>query len=154
MYVEDEFCVVDPCHKKNGHICQLLEEETLVEDIIGEPHNLIGSLKYDKKKVRESIKNFVDINALVARCCWKASGEEMDGEAFLEECIALKEGMDKMKESYMSLISDREHLLMVAEMYHCAFEIETQESERLHSKWEATYDSLKTTQEALQESRL
>ena len=39
-------------------------------------------------------------------------------------------------------------------MYHCAFERETQESERLHSKWEATYDSLKRTQEALQESRL
>ena len=21
MFVEDEFCVVDPCHKKNRHIC-------------------------------------------------------------------------------------------------------------------------------------
>ena len=54
----------------------------------------------------------------------------------------------------MSLISDRENLLMVAEMYHCAFERETQDSKRLHSKWEATYDSLKRTQEVLQESRL
>ena len=43
---------------------------------------------------------------------------------------------------------------MVAEMYHCALERETQESERLHSKWDATYDSLKRTQESLQESRL
>ena len=25
LYVENEFCVVDPCHKKNGLICQLLE---------------------------------------------------------------------------------------------------------------------------------
>ena len=54
----------------------------------------------------------------------------------------------------MNLISDREHLLMVVEMYHCAIERETQESERLHIKWEATYDSLKRTQESLQESRL
>ena len=55
--------------------------------------------------------------------------------------------MAKIKEGYMNLISDREHLLIVVEMYHCAFERETQESERLHSKWEATYDSLKRTQE-------
>ena len=41
LYVEDGFYVVDSCHKKNGHICQILEEETLVEDIIGEPHHLI-----------------------------------------------------------------------------------------------------------------
>ena len=26
QYVENEFYVVDPCHKKNGLICQLLEE--------------------------------------------------------------------------------------------------------------------------------
>ena len=113
-----------------------------------------GSLKEDRKKLRAAMKNIVDINALVARCCWKASSGDMEGESFLEECIALKEGMSKMKESYMNLIFDREHILMVAEMYHCAFERETKESERLHSKWEATYDSLKRTQEALQESRL
>ena len=69
----------------------------------------------------------------------------MDEEAFLEEFIALQGGTSKMKESYMNLIYYREHLLMVAEMYHCAFEREKQESERLHSKWEATYDSLKIT---------
>ena len=50
VYVEDEFCVVGSCHKKNGHICQLLEEETLVELILGEPHHLSGSLKEDRKK--------------------------------------------------------------------------------------------------------
>ena len=26
LYAENDFCVVDPCHKKNGPICQLLEE--------------------------------------------------------------------------------------------------------------------------------
>ena len=44
----------------------------------------------------------------------------MEGESFLEECIELKEGMAKMKESYMNLLSDRDHLLIMAEMYHCA----------------------------------
>ena len=84
-----------------------------------EPHNLSGSLKEDIKKLMESMKNLVDINALVAICCWKASGGEMEGESFLEECIELKEGMTKMKESYMNLLSDRDNLLTMAEMYHC-----------------------------------
>ena len=60
-----------------------LEEETLVEDLLCEPHNLSGSLKEDRKKLMESMKNFVDINALVERCCWRASGGDMEGEAFL-----------------------------------------------------------------------
>ena len=90
-----------------------------MEDIICEPHNLSGILKEDREKLKAVLKNLVDINALVARCCWKASGGEMEGEALLEECIALKEGMAKMKESYMNLLSDRDHLLTMAEMYHC-----------------------------------
>ena len=98
-----------------------------------EPHNLSGSLKEDIKRLMESMKNFVDINALVARC-WKAYGGEMEGEAFLEECIALKEGMAKIKWSYMNLLSDRDHLLMVAEMYHCAVKKEEEEVERLTNK--------------------
>ena len=63
-------------------------------------------------------------NALVARCCWKASGGKMEGETFLEECLSLKEGMAKMKESYMNLLSDKYQLRMVAKMYQCALKKE------------------------------
>ena len=85
LYVENEFCVVDPCHKQNGHVCKLLEEEPLVEDLLCEPHNMIGSLNEDIKKLMEAMKKFVDINALMARCCWKAFGGEMEGESFMRE---------------------------------------------------------------------
>ena len=54
----------------------------------------------------------------------------------------------------MNLIFDRGQLLIVTEMYQCALKKEAEEFERLHRKWEATYGSLKRTQEALQESRL
>ena len=54
----------------------------------------------------------------------------------------------------MNLLSNRDHLLMVAQMYHCALNKEEEESERLHSEWNATCDSLKITQEVLQQSRL
>ena len=59
----------------------------------------------------EAMNNLVDINALVERCCWKDSRGEMEGESFLEECIALKESMAKMKERYMNLLSERYNIL-------------------------------------------
>ena len=154
MYVENEFCVVDPCHKKNGPICHLLEEETFMEDLLYEPHHLSGSLKEDRENLMVAMNNFVDINALVARCCWKASGGEMEGEPSLEECIALKEGMAKMKDSYMNLLSDRDNILMVIEVYHCAIKKEEEELERLTNKLEITNELLKSTQRSLQESKL
>ena len=116
LYDENEFCVVDPCHKKSSIICQLLEKETLVHDLLCEPHHLSGPLKEDREKIKEALKNLVDINALMAKCCWKAYGGEMEGESFPEECIELKEGMSKMKESYMNQLSDRDHLLIMAEI--------------------------------------
>ena len=85
-----------------------------MEDILCEPHHLSGSLKEDREKLMTALKNLVDINALVARCCWKASRGEMEGESFLDECIELKEGMDNMKESCVNLLSDRYDLFMVA----------------------------------------
>ena len=125
-----------------------------MEDIICEPHHLSGPLKEDRENLKAALKNLVDINALVARCCWKASGGEMEGEAFLEECIELKEGMAKMKERYINLLSDRYHLLLMAEMYHCAVKKEEEEVERLTNKLEITNDLLKSTQISLKESNL
>ena len=43
-----------------------------------------GSLKDDREKLLASINNIVDTNALVAICCWKAFGGELEGEYFLE----------------------------------------------------------------------
>ena len=145
MHDENEFCVVDPCQKKSSIICQLLEEDTLVHELLCESHHLSGPLKEDGEKLKAALKNLLDINALVARCCWKASGGEMEGEALLEECIALKEGMANMKESYMNLLSDRDHLLTMAEIYHFVVNMEEEEVERLTNKLEITIDLLKST---------
>ena len=93
----------------------------MVEDLLCEPHNLIGSLKEDREKLMAAI----NINALVVRCCWKYSKGEMEGEALMEECIALKEGITNMKDNYMNLLSDRDDLLMEVEMYHFSFKRET-----------------------------
>ena len=84
------------------------------------------------------MNNFVDTNALVTRCFWKDYVGELEGYSLLEAFIALKEGMIKMKESYVNLIYDREHILMVSEMYHNSLKKEEEESERLSSKLDIT----------------
>ena len=84
MYDENELCVVDPCHKKSSIICQLLEEDTLVQDLLCETHHLSGPLKEYRENLKATLKNLVDINALVARC-WKYFGGYMEGEYFLEK---------------------------------------------------------------------
>ena len=38
----------------------------------------------------ESMNNFVETNSLVTRCSWKSSRGELEGEAFLEDIMALK----------------------------------------------------------------
>ena len=78
----------------------------------------------------------------------------MEGEAFMEECIAQKEGMDKMKENYMNLLSDMYHLIMMYYMYHGALKKEEEESERLANKLEITSNLLKSIQISLQDSKL
>ena len=125
-----------------------------MEDIVCETNYLSGSVKEDIENIMASMNNLVDINALVAICCWKYTKGEMEGEAFLEGSIALKEGMDNMNEIYMNLLYEIYHLLMVAEMYHCAVKKEEEESKRLTNKLEITNDLLKSTQRSLEESKL
>ena len=99
-----ETYVVDLCHKKFEHVCQSLDEGNLMENFPCETHLLSGSLKEDREKLRAAMKNIVDTNALVTRCCQKYFVGELEGESFLEEFIALKEGMIKMRERYMNLL--------------------------------------------------
>ena len=82
--------ILDPCHKKDGTRCQPLQGETLVEDLLCEPHHLSGSLKEDRENLMAAMNNFVYTNALVARGCWKYSRGELEGETYMEEFITLK----------------------------------------------------------------
>ena len=54
----------------------------------------------------------------------------------------------------MNLLSDREYLLMVAEMYHSALKKEEEKSENITNKLEITSNLLKRTQRSLQKSKL
>ena len=78
VYTKKETYVVELCHKKFEHVCQPLDEGHLMENFPCETHLLSGSLKEDREKLMEFMNNFVDINSLVTRCCWKASKGEED----------------------------------------------------------------------------
>ena len=54
----------------------------------------------------------------------------------------------------MNLLSDRDHLLMMVEMYHSALKKEEEESDMLTHESEIASNSLKSTQRSLQESKL
>ena len=58
--------------------------------------------------------------------------------------------MAKMKENYMNLLSDIDHILIMDEMYHSALKKEEEESEKLAIKLKITSELLKITQRFLQ----
>ena len=67
----------------------------------------------------------------------------------------LKEEIVNMNENYMNLLSDRNHLLELTNIYHHALRKEEDViEERLGRKLEPAYDSLENTEIALKESKL
>ena len=90
VYAKKETYVVDLCHKKFEHVCQELDEGKLMENFPYETHLFSGSIKEDTENLRTRMKNIVDTNSLVTRCCWKYSEGEMERDTFMEECIELK----------------------------------------------------------------
>ena len=60
-------------------------------------HHLGGSLKEGEEKIKASNEIFVDVNALVSRCHWRASEEGLEVKKLLGYFETLKETVDKMK---------------------------------------------------------
>ena len=79
MHAKKETCVMDLCHKQVDRVCQPLDEAYLVEDLPCEPHQLSVSPRVNQENLMAAINNFVDTNALVTRCCWRDSSEELEG---------------------------------------------------------------------------
>ena len=75
----------------------------------------------------------------------------MEVEFFLGDFEILKESMDKMNESYMKLLSDRNHLLEVTKIYHHALRREEDEVERIGNELDVAWVSLESTQKDIQE---
>ena len=130
---------------------ELKEEDHFVKNILCDPHHLGGPLKEGEERIVAAKELFVDANVLVSRCCWRDSEERLEAEYFLGYFETLKEVVDKMKESYMNFLSDRNHLLEVTKIYHHALRREEYEEKRLVNDLGDAYVSLERTQKTLQE---
>ena len=56
----------------------LKEEDNFVKNILGEPHQLGGTLKEGEDNIRAANELFVDANSLVSRFYWRDSKEGLE----------------------------------------------------------------------------
>jgi len=89
-------------------------------------------------------------------CCWRASGAHysLGGEPPIADFQTLREEVVVINSNYLHLLSNRDHLLILGDMYQDALKEKEEEVDRLIQELEITQDSLKSVQKALQESEM
>jgi hypothetical protein len=95
-----------------------------------------------------------DIHALMADYCWRASvacGSSDEGFS-MDDFHTLRERVLMMRTDYQQLLSDRDYLLRIGEMYHEAPREKELEVEKLTQELESTRGFLRGPQTTLQES--
>lgn len=154
----------DVCKDDNAHVVRgvnsdpssdLFHEE-YVSHILTYAHNLENQLKVNVDQIMASMRHYDDTKALVEIYCWRIAmtHHSLGGKPSLANFQILKEALVEMKYNYIHLLSDRDHLLMLVEIYHDVLEGKGEEVDRLIHELETTQESLKSTQMALQESVL
>jgi hypothetical protein len=95
-----------------------------------------------------------DMHALMANYCWRASvahGSSDEGFA-IDDFHTLREKVSMMRTDYRQLLTDRDYLLGIGDMYHRALREQELEVDRLTQELESTRGFLRGTQTTLQES--
>jgi hypothetical protein len=95
-----------------------------------------------------------DMHALLADYCWRASvahGSSNEGFS-MEDFHTLRERVSMMQTDYQMLLTDRDYLLRIGEMYHEALREQKLEVDILTQELGSTRGFLRGTQTALQES--
>jgi hypothetical protein len=95
-----------------------------------------------------------DIHVLMADFCWRASvahGSSDEGIT-MDDFHTLRERVSVMRIDYQQLLTNRDYLLRIGEMYHEALREQELEVDRLTQELESTQGFLRGTQTALQES--
>jgi hypothetical protein len=140
------------------HDCEYKSENLYEDDSSHESHHLTGKLKVSEDMIIAAIKHFDDTHKLMENCCWKeeppGTHKNFEGELSLAYFQALREALVVMKSNYLHLLSDRDHLLMLDEIYFDALKGKEEEVDKLTHGLKVTKDSLKSTQMALQESEI
>jgi hypothetical protein len=156
--ISQELCMKDDKEEADfGKLdCEYKSENLYEDDSFHESHHLAGKLKVSEDMIIAAIKHFDDTHKLMANCCWRAPGthKNFEGELSLADFQALREALVVMKSNYLHLLSDRDHLLMLDEIYFDVLKGKQEEVDKLTHGHKITKDSLKSTQMALQESEI
>jgi hypothetical protein len=119
-----------------------------------ESHHLAGQLRVSEAMIMTTTRHFVDTHALVVDYCWEASvahGSADEGFS-MDDFHTLRERVSMMRTDYQQLLTDRDYLLRIGEMYHEALREQELEVDRLTQELESTRGFLRGTQTTLQES--
>jgi hypothetical protein len=119
-----------------------------------ESHHLAAQLRVSEAMIRAATRRIDDMHAVMADYCWRASVAQgsSDGGFSMDGFHTLRERVSVMRTDYQQLLTDRDYLLRVGEMYHETLREQELEMDRLTQELESTRGFLRGTQTALQES--
>jgi hypothetical protein len=119
-----------------------------------ESHYLTGQLRVSEDMIMAATRRIDDMHALMVDYCWRASvahGSSDEGFS-MDDFHTLRERVSMMRTDYQQLLTDRDYLLGIGEMYHKALREQELEVDRLTQELESTRGFLRGTQTTLQES--
>jgi hypothetical protein len=119
-----------------------------------ESHHLAAQLRVNEDMIMAATRRSDDMLALMADYCWRASmahGSSDEGFA-MDDFHTLRERVSMMRTNYQQLLTDRDYLLRIVEMYHEALREQELEVDRLTQELESTRGFLRGTKTTLQES--
>jgi hypothetical protein len=119
-----------------------------------ESHHLAAQLRVSEDMIMAATRRSDDIHALMADYCWRASvAHGSADEGFdMDDFHTLRERVSMMRTTYQQLLTDKDYLLRIGEMYHEALREQELEMDRLTQELESTQGFLRGTQTTLQES--
>jgi hypothetical protein len=119
-----------------------------------ESHHLASQLRVSEAMIMAATRRIDDMRAVMADYCGRASVAQgsSDGGFSMDDFHTLRESVSVMRTDYQQLLTDRDYLLRVSEMYHEALREQDLEVDPLTQELESTRGFLRGTQTTLQES--
>jgi hypothetical protein len=98
-----------------------------------ESHHLAGQLRVSEAMIMAATRHLDDTHALMANYCGRAlvAHGSSDGGFAMDDFHTLRERVSMMRTDYQQLLTDRDYLLGIGEMYHRALREQELEVDRL-----------------------
>jgi hypothetical protein len=98
-----------------------------------ESHYLTGQLRVSEDMIMATTRRSDDLHALMAKYYWRASMAHgsSDGVFAMDDFHTLRERVSMMRTNYQQLLTDKDYLLGIGELYHRALREQELEVDRL-----------------------